>query len=587
MYTVVMKRIASLILSLLSFFSVSGILQLPDSVVGHNFPLISVNEKAEQDVRVMSFNIRCTDNNGTPRALRTDLVVREILKDAPDLLGLQEATPQWIASLSVLLPEYGCVGVSRTSGSEILRIGEACVIFYLKERFDLLDHGDFWLSETPDKPSYGPDAGSRRVCTWAMLQEKETGALLVHVNTHLDNVSEEARVLGANLILDYLRNKFNRMTVILTADLNADLYSAPYNLLTETLTDTRFNAEDAVRCATWHHCEPENNADRVLDHILCTNDVRIHSFRVVTDGIDGRFVSDHFPVCADFTLPPPADSCAAKDFTRIDADAKESGAVRILSFNLRCEDVNGMPADGRRDIVAEQIRRIAPDSFGVQEGTTKWMNALQRLLPEYGWVGLERENGKPANAGGECCAVFYLKKDYVVLKHGDFWLSDTPNEPSISPAAACKRICTWAMLKNKHTGAVYVHVNTHFDHVSEAARVQGADIVNRYINDHFQGLPVVFTADMNTTPRGEAYRTMTSSLIDARLAAQDSIQFATFHACSPETHKNSYIDAILCSPEITVTKYRTVTAGINDRFVSDHFPICADMYIPSVTGPVC
>ncbi|MBQ7638973.1 MAG: hypothetical protein IJS90_08745 [Clostridia bacterium] len=104
--------------------------------------------------------------------------------------------------------------------------------------------------------------------------------------------------------------------------------------------------------------------------------------------------------------------------------------------------------------------------------------------------------------------------------------------------------------------------------------------MNDFINNNFSGIPVVFTADINTTRGKAAYNTMTGSLNDAALTAKDSIGFGTFHACSPETHANYYIDFILCSNDITVETYRTVTKGIDGRFVSDHFPIYADVTLP-------
>ncbi len=582
MLSTLLQKIIAMFLTLIAAMSIPGTIQWKDAMAGHEFTIIAPEEKAEGDVRVMSFNVRCADVNGTPAVLRRNIVVREILKVQPDTLGVQEATPEWMNVLQAMLPAYACVGVARDNGSSVARLGESCAIFYLKEKYTLLNHGDFWLSDTPDKPSFGPDAGSRRVCTWAKLQDRETEAIFVHINTHLDNQSGEARELGANMIADFIEKKIPRSTpVVFTADLNSTENGAAYRILTEKLANTRITAADSVAYPSWHDGNPGESMKRTLDYVLCSANVTANAFRTVTDGIDGRLVSDHFPIYADVTLPPIMDSYAGHDFPLIEPAEKAENATRIMSYNLRCEDVNGVAADQRRDIVAEQIRQVQPDSFGVQEATAAWMKSLTKQLPAYSWVGLERDNGKAANKGGEACAVFYLKAKYQLLDHGDFWLSDTPDQPSIGPGAACKRICTWAKLKDRRTGAVYVHVNTHFDHVSEEARVLGAQIVTAYINEHFEGLPVVFTADLNTKAGGEAYRTMTANLFDTRLAAADSVSFGTFHACRPETHADDYIDFVLCSENIQALTYRTVTAGVNGRFVSDHFPIYADVVIPN------
>ena len=273
-----------------------------------------------------------------------------------------------------------------------------------------------------------------------------------------------------------------------------------------------------------------------------------------------------------------ADSCEAYDFPRIAAQPQADGTLRIMSYNIRCGDVNGVPAEDRHEIVLKEIAAASPDSLGIQEATPEWMRALDAALTRYGWVGINREDGGSALKEGESCPVFFLKEKFELVDSGNFWISDTPDVPSYGPGAACKRICTWVKLKDRRTGTIHVHVNTHFDHVSEEARVQGGRIVNRYIEEHFAGMPVVFTADMNTTDKGEAYATMTQKLTDARFAAADCVTYGTFHAGKdPRKCVSYYIDFVLCSSAFEVAAYRTVTAGIDGRFTSDHFPIYADL----------
>ena len=275
------------------------------------------------------------------------------------------------------------------------------------------------------------------------------------------------------------------------------------------------------------------------------------------------------------------DSFLGQSFQIISAGEQEKGTVRVMSFNIRCGDVNGVPMKDRVDIVVKQIKEISPDSFGVQEATPEWMKKLSLRLPQYDWVGVSRDNGKkmPDFAEGEYSAVFYLKSEYKLKDSGTFWLSETPDEPSYGEGAACRRVCTWAVLMNKKTKQEYVHVNSHYDHVSEAARVFAAYKVTDFINEKFSDKKVVFTADMNTTEKGEAYEKMTENLSDARLAAERSKAYGTFHACNPASHSDYFIDFILCSKDIRVAEYRTVTRGEDFRFVSDHFPIYADIYI--------
>ncbi|MBQ7638972.1 MAG: hypothetical protein IJS90_08740 [Clostridia bacterium] len=157
-----------------------------------------------------------------------------------------------------------------------------------------------------------------------------------------------------------------------------------------------------------------------------------------------------------------ADSYEGHDFPIIEAEEQEKSTTRIMSFNIRCSDVNGVEAKNRFNIGVRQILEVMPDSIGIQEATAEWMKQLNLKLTAYDFVGIDRDNGGSAFKGGECCPVFYLKTKFKLLDSGNFWLSETPDEPSYGPGAACRRICTWAKLKNRLTGETYVHVNTHF-----------------------------------------------------------------------------------------------------------------------------
>ena len=303
MFSVFLQKIISLLLSVTAALSIS-VIQWKDGMAGHDFPIIAPTQKAESDVRVMSFNVRCSDVNDVPRILRQDLVVREILKVKPDTLGVQEATPEWMAYLKFMLPAYGCVGLSRDNGKAVFRKGEASAIFYLKEKYEPVDNGDFWISDTPDVPSYGPGASCRRICTWVLLRDKDTSVEFAHVNTHLDDSSREARILGAHMIVDFINERFTGSTpVVFTADLNSVESEETYRIMTGLLADASRTAADSVSFPTWHDGNPGENSRWTLDYVMCSSNVTVNTFRTVTDGIKGRLVSDHFPVYADVVIP--------------------------------------------------------------------------------------------------------------------------------------------------------------------------------------------------------------------------------------------------------------------------------------------
>jgi hypothetical protein len=147
---------------------------LPDRLQGKlpEDKVFGFAEKPADAVRIMSFNVRCTNVGARSMRDRVPDVVTTILNGMPDSLGVQEATPEWIDTLNEELGKsYAYVGEGRDGEHD----GEYSAVFYLKNKYNVVDSGTFWLSETPDKVSFGWDAVCRRICTWAILENKENG----------------------------------------------------------------------------------------------------------------------------------------------------------------------------------------------------------------------------------------------------------------------------------------------------------------------------------------------------------------------------------------------------------------------------
>ena len=130
---------------------------------------------APEPVNVMSFNIRYDNpedslDNWEYRKERAANAIR--FYDV-DILGTQEVLHNQLEDLKQRLPEYGVIGVGREDGKEK---GEYSALWYKKERFNLLDSGYFWLSETPEVAgSKGWDGACERIASWAKLQDKVSG----------------------------------------------------------------------------------------------------------------------------------------------------------------------------------------------------------------------------------------------------------------------------------------------------------------------------------------------------------------------------------------------------------------------------
>jgi len=255
-------------------------------------------KKSEETIRIMSFNIRCTNVGRDTWEDRIGIVTDTIVNSAADSVGVQEATPEWMATLKETLTDYDYVGVARDDGENV---GEYSAVFYLKDKYNLLDSGTFWLSETPDTPSLGWDAACFRICTWAVLENKETKEQYVHVNSHFDHVGIKAREESVKMILAHIE-KYKDLPVVFTADMNVKEGSDNYVAFTKELKDTKYLASDTMDYLTYHDTKPSKFEGEVIDYVMVNDNFNALTYKVVTAGIDERYVSDHFPVYADLEV---------------------------------------------------------------------------------------------------------------------------------------------------------------------------------------------------------------------------------------------------------------------------------------------
>ena len=275
------------------------------------FPADPPADGGPVSVRVMSFNIRySTAKDGEDRwEKRQDFLIDTIRAYNPDLLGTQEVLADQADFLKEKFPEYGFVGGGRDDGQ---RKGEFSPIQFRKDRFELLAHGQWWLSPTPEKVgSKGWDAALPRVVTWARLKDKAGGVTILFYNTHWDHQGVTARVESGKLmrkLIDDSRGDAD-VAVVVTGDFNSTEDSPQYRSL--TLGDgTGPKLIDAYRVV-----HPQRRPDEAsFNGFKGTKegsriDWVLHSPHWVAKGAaidrterNGRTPSDHYPVTAELEL---------------------------------------------------------------------------------------------------------------------------------------------------------------------------------------------------------------------------------------------------------------------------------------------
>ena len=249
--------------------------------------------------------------------------------------------------------------------------------------------------------------------------------------------------------------------------------------------------------------------------------------------------------------------------------------IKVMSYNIRLSS-GTMAADSiyhwehRKQASLNLMHEEKPTVFGLQEACPDQMDYMVENLPEYGHIGVGRDDGKRK---GEFMSIFYLKDEVELLDGGTFWLSQTPDEVSKGWDAACFRTCTWTILKKKDTGKKFVYLNTHLDHMGKVAREESIKlIVKRAEELAGESLPVFITADFNSPTSNAIFKPMQEAMLDARVEAPVTDERGTLN-CWGTTPPGVVIDHIF---------YRGAEAQkfevLRDKdygapYVSDHYPV--------------
>ena len=255
--------------------------------------------------------------------------------------------------------------------------------------------------------------------------------------------------------------------------------------------------------------------------------------------------------------------------------AEKKNDIKVISYNVRVnvESDGENKWDLRKHASVAMILEEKPTIFGLQEAKPEQMQYLVDNLPQYGHIGVGREDGV---SEGEHMTVFYLKEQVELLDGGTFWLSETPEEPSMGWDAACKRSCTWTKLRMKDTGKEFAYINTHLDHVGKVAQREGlALICKRFAEIVPVGMPAFLTADFNALTNDPIFEPLNAEMFDAREKAPETDRRATFNGwkAGDENNPNRVIDHIFFRGAEAKTFKVLRDKDYGAPFISDHYPV--------------
>ncbi len=257
-------------------------------------------------------------------------------------------------------------------------------------------------------------------------------------------------------------------------------------------------------------------------------------------------------------------------------------SIRVMSFNIRYDN----PADGenawphRAQQVADLILRHETDVVGVQEALAGQLDDLESHLVGFGWVGVGRDDG---GRRGEFAPILYREERLELIDWGVFWLSKRPEIPG-EPGwdGACRRIATWARMRDRRQGAEFVLLNTHFDHVGVRARQEAAALIVQRLERLASGRPAILTGDLNCLPDSAPVAKLLSwGLRDAHEVSASPPVGPTwsFHGFTGEGEPGRRIDYVLVGPDIDVLSHAVLKDNQGGRYPSDHLPVLVEIRV--------
>ncbi|HUH20090.1 endonuclease/exonuclease/phosphatase family protein [Albibacterium sp.] len=252
-------------------------------------------------------------------------------------------------------------------------------------------------------------------------------------------------------------------------------------------------------------------------------------------------------------------------------------SFRVAAYNIRYNaqmDVeSGNAWDTRKAPLARLIRQHAFDIVGTQEGDAGQINDLKELLPAFDVVA------HPYGGTGDShnAAILYKRNQFTLLDSGVFWLSETPEIPSIGWDATDRRICNWGKFKEKHSGKEFFFFNVHFYWRKQIAKQESGPLIAKKIKEIAGDTPTIITGDFNSTPQTSQIAAIKEVLNDAyevTKTERQGVEGTGFPGGVFQGKPGGRIDYVFVSPQIQVYDYKVLSDIYNDnRYPSDHLPV--------------
>ena len=249
-----------------------------------------------------------------------------------------------------------------------------------------------------------------------------------------------------------------------------------------------------------------------------------------------------------------------------------SEKINIMTYNIRLDtETDGINMwDNRKEGIVSLIKEENVDILGIQEALPSQIEYLSKQLDDYSMIGEGRDGGN----NGEYSAIYYKSKKMKLIETETFWLSETPEIPSIGWDAAINRISTLGLFKMVNSSMDVLVYNSHFDHLGKIAREKSAVLILNHIKENnYQNMPLIVMGDFNANPDELPIELLSEELNDSFKILPIENPIGTYNGFNLDSNLLDRIDYIF-TKNIKITNYKHLDRKLSSGlWPSDHLPI--------------
>lgn len=260
--------------------------------------------------------------------------------------------------------------------------------------------------------------------------------------------------------------------------------------------------------------------------------------------------------------------------------------MTLVTTNIRFDN----PEDGknrwpnRRERYCRLIQQLGGDVIATQEGWRSQLSDIDARLSMHTLVDNHRswieERMYPC--------LFVNQSKLEIEMAGDVWLSETPDVAgSVSFGSNFPRLMTWARVRDRSSGALYLVANFHLDNSTEEIRERQLRVgLERLADVAVSGDHVILMGDFNSAPTGRVYHLACDASLHLQHRYDPWItaglkERGTYHGFQGPGFSYDRIDWILLDERLSFETIECSLANERGELPSDHFPLVCTGVTPT------